>query len=95
MLQQKIFSISEKEFNISSPKQLGEILFDHLKIDKDAKKTKTGQFSTSEPVLQKLKNKHPIINLILEYRSIEKLLTTYVNALPNLIDPQTKKVNEY
>ncbi len=92
-LQQKIFSISEKEFNISSPKQLGEILFDHLKIDKDAKKTKTGQFSTSEPVLQKLKNKHPIINLILEYRSIEKLLTTYVNARPNLIDPQTRKVH--
>ena len=92
-LQKKVFSISVKEFNISSPKQLGEILFDHLKIDKNAKKTKTGQFSTSEPILQKLKNKHPIINLILEYRSIEKLLTTYVNALPNLVNSKTGKIH--
>ncbi len=89
----KIFNISGKEFNISSPKQLGEILFDHLKIDPKAKKTKTGQFSTSEPILQKLKNKHPIIKFILEYRSIEKLLSTYVNALPNLVNPKTKKVH--
>ena len=92
-LQKEIFSHSGKEFNISSPKQLGEILFDHLKIDEKAKKTKTGQFSTSEPILQKLKVKHPIINLILEYRSIEKLLSTYVNALPNLVSPKTKKIH--
>tara|TARA_A100000164_G_C21868021_1_gene753594 strand:- start:59 stop:1492 length:1434 start_codon:yes stop_codon:yes gene_type:complete len=92
-LQKEIFIHSGKEFNISSPKQLGEILFDHLKIDEKAKKTKTGQFSTSEPILQKLKVKHPIINLILEYRSIEKLLSTYVNALPNLVSPKTKKVH--
>ena len=92
-LQKQIFNISGKEFNISSPKQLGEILFDYLKLDKNAKKTKTGQFSTSEPILQKLKNKHPIIHLILEYRSIEKLLTTYVNALPNLINSKTRKVH--
>ena len=92
-LQKKVFNISGKEFNVSSPKQLGEILFDHLKIDKNAKKTKTGQFSTSEPILQKLKNKHPIINIILEYRSIEKLLNTYVNALPNLINPNTGKIH--
>ena len=92
-LQEKIFHISGKEFNVSSPKQLGEILFDHLKIDKNAKKTKTGQFSTSEPILQKLKNKHPIINIILEYRSIEKLLNTYVNALPNLLNTNTGKIH--
>ena len=92
-LQAQIFDISNKEFNISSPKQLGDVLFEDLKIDQNAKKTKTGQFSTSEPVLQKLKNKHPIINLILEYRSVEKLLSTYVHALPSLINLQTQKIH--
>ncbi len=92
-IKDNIFKISGKEFNISSPKQLGEILFVELNLDKNAKKTKTGQFSTSEQNLQRLKKNHPIIKLVLKYRSLDKLLSTYVDSLPNLVNKQTKKIH--
>ena len=88
-----IFKIAGKEFNISSPKQLGDVLFVDLNLDKNAKKTKTGQFSTSEQNLQSLKNNHPIIELVLNYRSLEKLFSTYVEALPSLVNVNTNKIH--
>ncbi|MDY6026280.1 DNA polymerase I [Bergeyella zoohelcum] len=84
-IEQKIFTFTENEFNLNSPKQLGEVLFDQLKLDPKAKKTKTGQYATSEDVLQKLTHTHPIIPLILEYRTYQKLKSTYVDALPTQI----------
>ena len=92
-LEKKIHNLSGENFNISSPKQLGSILFDKLKIIDKVKKTKSGQYSTSEETLAKLKKQHPIIDFILEYRSVQKLLTTYVNALPLLIDNNTSKIH--
>lgn len=89
----KIYSHAGKEFNISSPKQLGEILFDELKIDTKPKKTKTKQYSTGEEVLKKYKTTHPIINLILDYRGLTKLNSTYVDALPKLINKKTNKIH--
>ena len=74
-------------------KQVGEILFDRLKLDEKAKKTKTGGYSTSEDVLEKLRSKHPIIGKLLEYRGLKKLLSTYIDALPELINPQTGKIH--
>jgi DNA polymerase-1 len=71
----------------------GEILFDRLKLDAKAKKTKTGQYSTSEDILEKLQSKHPIIGKILDYRGLKKLLSTYIDALPQLINPKTGKVH--
>ncbi|MBN2348273.1 MAG: DNA polymerase I [Bacteroidales bacterium] len=93
IIQKEIFSLSGVEFNISSPKQLGEILFDRLKIIDNAKKTKTKQYSTGEDVLTKLKDKHEIVNKILDYRSLTKLLSTYVEALPKLIYSKTGKIH--
>lgn len=81
------------QFNVGSPAQVGEVLFDRLKIDEKAKKTKTGQYSTTEEVLEKLSGKHPIVGKILEFRKIKKLLSTYVNALPELINPHTGKIH--
>lgn len=81
------------QFNVGSPAQVGEVLFDKLKIDEKAKKTKTGQYSTTEEVLEKLSGKHPIVGKILEFRKIKKLLSTYVNALPELINPHTGKIH--
>ena len=92
-IQDEIFDVAEIEFNISSPKQLGEVLFEHLKIDDKAKKTKTGQYSTSEEVLSKLKNKHPIVEKVLTFRSLQKLRSTYVDALPGLINPNTQRIH--
>ena len=80
-------------FNTASPAQVGEVLFDHLKIDPKAKKTKTGQYSTTEDILLKLRNRHPLVDKILELRGIRKLLSTYVNALPALINPQTGRIH--
>ena len=80
-------------FNTASPAQVGEVLFDHLKIDPKAKKTKTGQYSTTEDILLKLRDRHPLVNKILELRGIRKLLSTYVNALPALINPQTGRIH--
>ncbi len=92
-LEQQIYQHSEVEFNISSPKQLGEILFEKLKITDKPKLTKTKQYSTSEDVLSKLTDKHPIVNLILEYRSVKKLLSTYVEALPLLVNKKTGRIH--
>ena len=76
-LEQEVYELAGTEFNINSTKQVGEILFDRLKLDEKAKKTKTGGYSTSEDVLEKLRNKHPIIGKLLEYRGLKKLLSTY------------------
>lgn len=81
------------QFNVGSPAQVGEVLFDKLRIDEKAKKTKTGQYSTTEEVLEKLSGRHPIVGKVLEFRKIKKLLSTYVNALPELINPQTGKIH--
>ena len=92
--EQEIYGMAGSEFNINSTKQVGEILFERLKITEDkVKKTKTGGFSTSEETLEKLRNKHPIIGKILDYRGIKKLLSTYVDALPELINPVTGKIH--
>ena len=87
-IEEQIYELAGAPFNIASPKQLGEILFERLKIDEKAKKTKTGQYATGEDVLQKLAHKHPIINLILDYRSLTKLKSTYLDALPALVNPK-------
>lgn len=92
-LEQEVHELAGKEFNINSTKQVGEVLFDHLKLDDKAKKTKTGGYSTSEEVLEKLRSKHPIIGKLLEYRSLKKLLSTYIDALPELIYPETGKIH--
>jgi len=88
-----IIKLAGREFNIASPKQLGELLFDEIKISSKVKKTKSGQHSTSEETLLKLKEHHPIIPQILEYREIKKLLSTYIIALPELINPTTKRIH--
>ena len=88
-----IYKMAGKEFNISSPKQLGEVLFDDMNIGGTNKKTKTGQYSTSEQVLSKLEGEHPIIEHILIYRGLKKLLTTYAEALPTYVDPGTGKIH--
>jgi len=91
--EQSIFSLAGMEFNISSPKQLGEVLFDRLKIIENPKRTKTKQYATGEEVLIQLKEKHPIVGKMLEYRSLKKLLSTYVSALPLLVKPGTGKIH--
>ncbi|HBK28515.1 MAG TPA: DNA polymerase I [Parabacteroides sp.] len=92
-LEKTIHLLAGCEFNINSTKQVGEVLFDKLQLDSKAKKTKTGGYSTSEDVLEKLRPKHPIIGKLLEYRGIKKLLSTYVDALPELINPSTGKIH--
>jgi DNA polymerase-1 len=92
-IEKTIFELAGTEFNIASPKQMGEILFDKLKIDDKPKKTKTGQYSTGEDILLRLSNKHPIIDQILEYRSLTKLKSTYVDALPLLINPRDQRIH--
>jgi len=92
-LEKEIYELAGMEFNINSTKQAGEVLFERLKIVDKAKKTKTGIYSTSEDVLEKLRSKHPIIGKLLEYRGLKKLLSTYVDALPSLINTQTGKVH--
>ena len=92
-LEASIFALAGEEFNIGSPARVGEILFDKLQLDLKAKKTKTGQYSTSEDVLEKVAGKNPIVGKILEYRQLKKLLTTYLTALPEAINPATGKVH--
>lgn len=92
-LEKEIHELAGLEFNINSPKQIGEVLFDRMKLDEKAKKTKTGGYSTSEEVLEKLRSKHPIIGKILEYRGLKKLLSTYIDALPELINKETGKIH--
>ena len=89
----KIYELAGEEFNISSPKQLGEILFDKLKIISNPKKTKTGQYSTSEDVLNELSSKSDIVKLVLEYRSISKLLNTYIDSLPKQLNKNTNRIH--
>lgn len=92
-IESNVFSLAGFEFNLSSPKQVGEVIFDKLKIVDNAKKTKTGQYSTSEEVLESLRGKHEVIDLILEYRGIKKLLSTYIDSLPLLLNPVTHKLH--
>lgn len=89
----KIKELAGTDFNIASPKQLGEILFDHMKLVEKPKKTKTGQYATSEPVLESLRGEHEIIDQILEYRQVVKLKNTYVDTLPDLVNPRTGRVH--
>ena len=91
--EQEIYELAGESFNISSPKQVGETLFGKLQIMEKPKKTKTGQYVTSEEVLVSLENKHPIVHKILEYRGIKKLLSTYIDALPKLIKPETGHIH--
>ena len=93
VLEKEIHELAGGEFNVSSPMQVGEVLFDRLQLDAKAKKTKTGQYSTSEDILEKLQSKHPIIGKILDYRGLKKLLSTYIDSLPQLVNPKTGKVH--
>ena len=92
-IEARIYDLAGEQFNIASPKQVGEILFDKLKIIEKAKKTKTGQYVTSEEVLQQLKNKHEIVADILEHRGLKKLIGTYIDTLPKLINPRTGHIH--
>lgn len=92
-IEQEIRELAGCDFNISSPKQVGEVLFDRLKITEKAKKTKTGQYVTSEEVLQSLRTKHPVVEKILDYRGYKKLLSTYIDSLPLLINPRTGHIH--
>ncbi|HOB82850.1 MAG TPA: DNA polymerase I [Bacteroidales bacterium] len=92
-LEKDIYLLAGTEFNISSPKQLGDILFLRLKLDDKARMTKTKQFVTNEEILQRLAHKHPIVDKVLEYRGLKKLLSTYVEALPQLINKKTGRIH--
>ena len=92
-IERECFDLAGMEFNVSSPAQVGEVLFGKLKIDEKAKKTVRGQYSTTEEVLEKLTSRHPLVGKILEFRKLKKLLSTYVNALPELINPETGKIH--
>lgn len=92
-IEKEIYELAGEEFNVGSPAKVGEILFDKLQLDPKAKKTKTGQYSTSEDVLEKVAHKNPIVGKILEYRQLKKLLNTYLTALPAAINPATGKVH--
>jgi len=92
-IEARIYELAGEQFNIASPKQVGEILFDKLKIIEKPKKTKTGQYVTSEEVLQQLRNKHEIVADILEHRGLKKLIGTYIDALPRLINPRTGHIH--
>lgn len=93
VLEQEIHALAGLEFNINSPKQVGEVLFDRLKLLPNAKKTKAGAYSTNEEILQRIHSKHPIVDKILEYRGKKKLIGTYLDALPQLINPRTGRVH--
>lgn len=92
-LDHECHELAGMEFNTASPAQVGDVLFGHLKIDAKAKKTKTGQYSTTEEVLMKLRDRHPLVDKILELRGLRKLLSTYVNALPALVNPRTGRIH--
>jgi DNA polymerase-1 len=92
-LQQEAYKLAGHPFNISSPKQVGEVLFGELAIDAKARKTKNGSWSTTEDVLEKYRHKHPLVDIILEVRGVNKLLSTYVDALPKLINKETGKIH--
>ena len=89
-LEKRIYALAGMEFNVNSPRQVGELLFDRLKLDSKAKKSKTGQYSTSEEVLLAIKDRHEVVGLILDYRELKKLISTYISALPSYIAPDGK-----
>jgi DNA polymerase-1 len=91
--EENVYAHAGLKFNIGSPKQLGEVLFEKMKIDAGQKKTKTGQYATGEDILQKLRHKHPLVEDILAYRELTKLKSTYVDALPDLINPRTGRLH--
>jgi len=93
IVQDRVFELAGVEFNIGSPKQLGEILFEKLKLDPKAKKTKTGQYMTGEEILSKLESEHEIAKKILDFRELQKLKSTYVDALPQLVSPTTGRIH--
>ena len=92
-IEQQVYELAGGEFNISSPMQVGEVLFERLKIDPKAKRTKRGAYSTTEEILEKYRNTQPIVDKILQIRGLKKLLSTYINALPELINPATGKIH--
>lgn len=92
-VESEIHELAGMKFNINSTRKVGEVLFEHLKIEEKAKKTKTGIYSTSEDILEKMRSKHPIVGKLLEYRGLKKLLSTYIDALPELINPATGKIH--
>ena len=92
-IEEEVYQLAGTEFNIASPKQVGEVLFDRLKIVEKAKKTKTGQYVTSEEVLESLRGKHEVVGKILEHRGLKKLLGTYIDAFPQLINPETGRIH--
>ncbi len=92
-LEKEIYDLAGTEFNISSPKQLGDILFIRLKLDEKARVTKTNQFVTNEEILQRLTGKHPIVGKVLEYRGLKKLLSTYLEPLPQMVDKKTGRIH--
>ena len=92
-IEQDIYTLAGEEFNIQSPRQVGVLLFEKLQLDKKAKKTKTGQYVTNEEVMERLRTKHPIVEKILAYRAKRKLLSTYIEALPKLINPRTGHIH--
>lgn len=92
-IEKEIFNMAGEQFNLQSPKQLGEVLFERMKVISNPSKTKTNQYSTGEDVLEKIADKHPIISKILEYRGLKKLISTYVEALPKLVNTETGKIH--
>ena len=92
-LETEIYELAGHPFTITSPRQVGEVLFDELKLNEKAKKTKSGQYSTGEEVLEAIKHKHPIIEKILAHRALKKLISTYIDALPKLINPATGRIH--
>lgn len=92
-LEQRIFEIAKEPFNVNSPQQLGKILFDKLKIDTKVKKTKTGQYATGEEILEKYADEHEIVQMVLEYRELQKLKSTYIDALPQLLSPKDNRLH--
>ena len=92
-IEKEVYALAGHEFLITSPRQVGEVLFDELKLNEKAKKTKSGQYSTGEEVLEALRTKHPIVGKILAHRALKKLISTYVDALPKLINPKTGRIH--
>lgn len=92
-LEQTIYQLADMQFNINSPKQVGDLLFGTMHLSDKAKKSKTGQYSTSEEILLSIRDKHPIVGKILDYRELKKLISTYVSTLPGYINPQTGKIH--
>ncbi len=92
-LEEEIHTLAGMEFNINSSRQVGTVLFEHLRLEEKVKKTKTGLYSTGEDVLEKLRSKHPIVGKLLDYRRVKKLLSTYIDALPERVDPATGKIH--